>query len=313
MTSPPGRYATGKRPAQPARPHLRLSAALTGPLPAPPSAVDYSHVSTWGMLGNADVGDCVEAYMGHAVEQATAYTSIEQSVSDSATIALYSAITGYNPNDPGTDQGTLMQDAFSFWRKRGIFGGHVIAAYAAVALTDWAEIGNAVDLFGHVALGFNFPQSAMDQFNAGEPWTVVPGSPLEGGHCVMLVGYDPDWLYVVTWGRVQKMARAFWEKYTDEAWVVVTRDTITVQGANAFGGVLDLAALGAAFAALTGDPNPFLGPTPVPPAPSPVPVIDGADQRLYDSPVIRRIMDGHFVTSHSLHRVLSTWEREKGF
>lgn len=331
----------GKLPAQPARPRLLLKPAL-GPLglPAAPAAVDYYVIPSIGMLGNDGAGDCVEAGVGHVVEQDSQYaTGVEQVVSTANAISFYSVLTGYDPTQTAadgsnpTDQGTVVQDALDYWRKTGVFTdsagkAHKIAAFAAVDLTDWTEIENAVSLFGQVILGFNFPESAMDQFNAGQPWTVVKGSPLDGGHCVVLVGYDADWLYVLTWGVVQKMARAFWTKYVDEAWVVVTQDTINAEGASAYGGVVDLATLGADFAALTGDPNPFpdVPPTPVPtptpgPAPDPVPtpvpdppVVSPADAELLaflNTVQVHKWLDhsDHFGVTKAVARELRAWRK----
>lgn len=323
MTQLNRRLPTGKLPAQPARPHLRLAAGITQTLPPPPASVLYDQVPDWGMEGNDTAGDCVEAYIAHAVEQLTRYaTGTEQVIAASETIGLYSAITGYDPHDPNTDQGTNMQDALTWWRKTGVFRGHRIAAFAAVDLTDWDEIENAVDLFGHVSIGFNFPDSAMDQFNQGRPWTVVKGSPVDGGHCVMLIGYDQDWLYVVTWGQVQKMDRAFWAAYVDEAWVPITQDAINAKGAGAFGNVISLSALGAAFAELTDSANPFPGPSPEPvpapppspaPAPGPTPVIDQFDQAFHDSRSFRRLLHHPSFTDHALRHDAQVWAAGKGF
>jgi hypothetical protein len=281
------------------------------------------------MLGNDSLGDCVPAGIGHTFEQDSDYaTGTEDVVTDAETISLYSAITGYNPNDPNSDQGTLMQDAMTYWRKTGAFG-RKIAAFASVQTDDFNQVENAVNQFGQVLIGFNFPDSAMDQFNAGQPWTVVSGSPLDGGHCVVLVGYDADWLYVVTWGAVQKMDRAFWSQYVDEAWVVVTQDTINAQGANAYGGIIDLAALGDAFADLTGEANPFpdVDPTPVPvptptpvpdPTPTPVPVDptptpepSDADADLWH--VARHwAREGHYGQTKDVAHALVRWAKSKG-
>lgn len=325
----------GKKPAQLARPHLKLASGIAAPLPTPPVSVMYDRVTDWGMEGNDGAGDCVEAYIAHAVEQITSYVSgTEQVIPTDSTIGLYSAMTDYDPsqtdadgNNP-TDQGTNMQDALTYWRKTGVFNGHKIAAFAAVNLTDWDEIENAIDWFGHLAIGFNFPDSAMDQFNAGEPWTVVPDSPYDGAHCVMAIGYDADWIYVVTWGAVQKMDRKFWAANVDEAWAPITQETITAQGANAFGGILNLAALGQRFADLTSDPNPFPDPdpeptptpvpdptptpTPVPdPEPSPAPVTDPADVTFYSSRPFQRMLHHHDFADHDLRHVAREWVAEK--
>lgn len=324
----PRTLRTGKLPAQPGRPRLELRSALgPGGLPTPPTSVIYDNMPDIGMLGNDEAGDCVEAGVGHVVEQDTQYaTGAEQVVSTADTLALYTTLTGYNPNDPSTDRGTVVQDALDYWRKRGVFGGHKLTAFAAVKLSDWTEIELAVFIFGQVVIGFNFPESAMEQFNIGMPWTVEKGSPIDGGHCVVLVGYDADWLYVLTWGTVQKMSREFWTTYTDEAWVGVTDETITALGANAYAGALDLAALGANFAALTGGPNPFPAPDPNPPVPTPAPsptpapapVVDAADEELYDAKSIKRLLTTHsdFISPtqavHLRHDV-RIWTRRKGF
>jgi hypothetical protein len=328
---PTGNLRTGRLPAEPARPRLELRSALGVTLPPVPVSVEYSAIPNVGMLGNDGAGDCVEAAVGHTVEQDTVYaTGTEQVVTTEQALGLYTALTGFDPSDPNTDQGTVVQDALDYWRKTGVFGGHKLAAFAAVKVSDFSEVELAVNLFGQVIIGFNFPDSAMDQFNAGQPWTVVKGSPLDGGHCVTLIGYDADWLYVITWGQIQKMDRAFWTKYVDEAWVGITTDTINAQGASAFGGVIDLPTLGADFAALTGDPNPFPdpqpGPTPTPvpvpvpsppptPTPGPVPVIDSVDQALHDNRDVRALLRSHHTLGdeRKVRAALRLWEHDKGF
>jgi hypothetical protein len=56
-----------------------------------------------------------------------------------------------------------------------------------------------------------------------ETWSVVPGSPIEGGHCIIIVGYDDaeGVFYIVSWGQVFKATYAFIAKYIDEAWALI--------------------------------------------------------------------------------------------
>jgi hypothetical protein len=71
--------------------------------------------------------------------------------------------------------------------------------------------------FGAVGVGIQFPRSAMQQFNAGQPWDVVPGSPSDGGHYVPCVGRNSHGnLLVVTWGRLHAMTPEFFQRYNDE-------------------------------------------------------------------------------------------------
>lgn len=279
-------YRLGKLPAQPARPQLRLSAVLRERLTAPPASADWqADTIAWPMYANDQWGCCVFAEIGHAVNQATFYaTGTEVEPTDKDILKGYSAVTGFNPNagPPGnnpTDQGTNMQDAMGYWRKTGI-AGHKIVAYASLDVSNLTEIKQAIALFGSISIGFNFPDTAMDQFNAGEIWDVVKGAKIEGGHCVLAGAYDKDGVGVVTWGAETKMTWAFWQEYVDEAYVYFDKDGLKKAGLY-FTGAASFYVLGEEFAELTGDPNPVPAPQPTPvpppppaPTPSPAPAVD---------------------------------------
>jgi hypothetical protein len=227
------------------------------------------------MEGNDDWSDCVFAGNAHIVEQQTALgEGSELSVTTTQALAEYSRVTGFDPNagPPGenpTDQGALIQDGLADLRKNGL-AGCKIAAFARCSETDLTEIKLALAELGAVDLGVNLPQSAMDQFNAGQPWTVVPhDGGLLGGHCVVAFGYDADWVYVVSWGRVVPVSWQWFAKYVEEAWAVVSQAWAGKNGKDPEG--VDLVTLGAEFAELTGAPNPFPAPVPVPPPPAPTP------------------------------------------
>ena len=269
-------FCPGRLAPDPSKPRMMLAPHMQA-IVAPPAQVDwYSGITDWPMYGNDSWGDCVPAEQGHHEEAFSFYGGHRLvEVTDQDVIDAYSAITGFDPNagppgDNPTDQGTLIQDAMSYWRKTGI-GGHKIAAFAGGSVADITEVKTAIAAFGPLSLGINFPNTAMDQFNAGEPWDVARHAKVEGGHCVALVGYDAHYLYVVTWGQVQKMTQAFWNKYVEEAWAPISAEWVdSVTGLDPAG--VDLVGLGEAFAALTGDPNPFPRPSPAPgPGPSPAP------------------------------------------
>jgi hypothetical protein len=244
-------------------PRLKLGSFLTGTYPKAPATVDYlSKVTDWPMFANDVYGCCVWAMIGHTIEAVTAYGQGETvTVTEADVLKGYSDVTGFNPADPSTDQGTVIQDALGYWRKTGV-GGHKILAFAQVDIHNPDEVDAALYLFGHLQLGINFPASAMTQFNAGKPWDVVADDGgVEGGHAIDL-GFVTDEpptvvgraangnLKVVTWGRVQEMTPAFWAKYVEEAWVVISQEWISKAGVSPEG--LDVAALSEAFTAMTG-------------------------------------------------------------
>ena len=276
-------YPLGKLPAQPARPHLSLSPVLRERLAAPPASADWqSNSISWPMYANDSVGDCTCAGVGHMVNQLTFYGSgTEVMPTEKNVLGMYSAITGYTPSDPNSDKGAYCQDVLAYWRKTGL-EGHRITAYASLDVSNLTEIKQAISLFGTVYVGLNFPDTAMEQFNAGEPWDVVNGAKVEGGHCVIVGAYGGGKLGLVTWGAETQMTEAFWKKYVDEAWVVLDADGLNK--AAAYGaGASSFDALGEQFAALTGETNPIPAPQPTPtpqptpppsPTPSPTPVLD---------------------------------------
>lgn len=278
MTAPIRRAGKGGRKPNSGKPRVMLASPDLPAAYSPPATLDrYSAVlaALWGMDGNDDVGDCTIADGDHETKcaQAAAGNPVVQSTRDEV-LAIYSAITGYNPADPSTDQGAEMQDVRSYWQKTGFrLGGqvHQILLFAELALhTDLVKW--ALDQFGAVGIGVNLPNSAMDQFNAGQPWDVVPDDGgIDGGHAVALVGYDTSFWYVLTWGQVQKVTPAWFAKYVEEAWTVLTEDFVNAHsGDDPLGGTLY--ALGQQFAAVTGKVNPVAppspGPAPVPPTPT---------------------------------------------
>jgi hypothetical protein len=237
------------------------------------------------MLGNDRVGDCVFAGADHEtmIWGAEAGTSI--GFSDRTAISDYSTVTGYTPSDPNSDEGTDMEVAAKWRRKTGVIDvngkRHTVDAYlelpgvSARGANDPAlsrTIANAAYHFGGVGIGIEFPGSAMDQFDAGQPWDVVEGSDIEGGHYIPLVGRIANGNFiVVTWGKLQEVTPAFLTKYVDEAVVYVSVERLK-DGKSLEG--FDLATLEADLAALGGyTPAPVPTPTPAP-TPTPTPVTD---------------------------------------
>lgn len=264
-------FRKGRLPNDPTKPRLSLDAHLSG---AAPGAVDnFTYVASWGMLGNDLWGDCTFAGDGHVVEQQTALgLGQEKVVTTGQCLDAYSAVTGFDPNagpsgSNPTDNGATVQSAMEYLLRSGL-AGMKVSAFAELAVTNHLNIRQAIYEFGCLSIGINLPVSAMDQFNAGQPWTVVPGSPNDGGHCVIAVGYDTSWVYVISWGAVTRMSWEFWMTYVEEAWVPISKAWVSKSG-------LSLTAFGEEYAKLTGKANPFPAPvvTPpvTPPAPKPAP------------------------------------------
>jgi hypothetical protein len=225
---------------------------------------------------NDQLGDCTCAADANVVQQQTFYgQGTEVIVPDSATLLSYEKVGGYVPGDPSTDQGALIPDALAYLKATGMVG-HTIANYGSIDASQVAKIKTAIAEFGAVDFGVNLPNSAQAQFQAGldagtmPVWDYDPSADntIEGGHCILGVGYTAAGFLIFTWSAVVLVTWAWWSRYGSEAWAVVSHDWVNAATGKDPEGV-DLAVLGQEFAA-NGWPNPFPGPAPAPtPAPKP--------------------------------------------
>lgn len=237
----------GKLPAQEDSRTLKL-ANYEVFLPTPPKIFGYGGLYTnWGVLGNDDYGDCVLAGAAHETMVWTKLrggTDVKMSTQN--TLLDYSDVTGFDPNDPNSDQGTNMLDALKYRRTTGVRDAfnsrHKIAAYVALEPGNFAQAIQACFVFGAIGIGFLVPDSIWDQWDNGEYWDVEdPNSPIIGGHYVPGVGSRNSTarITIITWGRRWQMTKAFYEKYVDEAWVMLSEEQIRADGTGIHGLNLD--------------------------------------------------------------------------
>lgn len=196
----------------------------------------------WGMLGNGPqddgsvdpswaaaggAGDCAWAGPAHEEMQAAHESGRKIPPFSSLTILKqYSEYCGYNLQTGAGDMGSDVREVLKWRQKKGLKSnsGHAykIGAYYSLELGDWQSLREACYLFESVGLGFEFPESAMNQFNNGQTWSVVPGAQIDGGHYVPIVGHPWPGLWTcITWGRRQVMTWQFIQQYADELWCYI--------------------------------------------------------------------------------------------
>ncbi len=223
-------YKLGKTEATPAPTDFQLKTlSLAEPLPKPPGRFGHGYAfKDWKMFANDQYGDCVLADAGHATMLVNHLARHDVEICDENVLSDYAAITGFNPEDPATDQGTDMGDALSYRRHTGTLDAnnkrHKIGAYISIDPTDFDLIVQACYAFTVVSWGFQFPSTAWEQFDEHEPWDPVDmdSSTIEGGHDVPIVGRaSRDVMTCITWGRRQTITRRFTHEYGDEAYAIV--------------------------------------------------------------------------------------------
>lgn len=190
-------------------------------------------VSDWQMLGNDRYGCCVWSGGAHETMLWNKEAGKEIVFTPENVLSDY-ASTGFNPATGANDNGTQPRDAMKYRVSKGLIDSsgnrHKIAAYVRIKAKNLDNVYAAMYLFGAVGIGIKFPSSAMEQFNNGQPWDVVNGSPIEGGHYVPIVA-KRDNLIAVTWGKEQPMTNSFFLKYCTEVWGILSEEML-VDGCN---------------------------------------------------------------------------------
>jgi hypothetical protein len=229
----------GKLPPQFHPKTLKLEKYLIAaslPLPEERRGWEYAVPdSVWAasMLGNDQYGDCVIAMILHYIMLATAAVGTPVTFTTKQALDLYSAITGFDPSDPSTDQGTVMTSAMAYWQKTGACG-HKILGWASFDYTNLTKLRQAIDIFGAALVGTNVVQSMEDDFAAGRPWNNFTG-PSVGGHGIPLPGFGRDGQTCITWAKRQQMSPAITTSQFDEAYVVITDDFMDKAGKTPLG------------------------------------------------------------------------------
>lgn len=211
-------------------------------------AVDRTQNFPWGIMGNGPeddnslptdwsaakggAGDCTCADSVHRVMYANHLAGTVVNMTSKQAIDLYIAIAGYDPTTGANDNGADMRNVLNYCYTTGVTDAdgnvHKIGGFCALQAGDWTQMLEALEVFDVVSIGIEFPQSAMDQFNAGQPWTYVASSPIEGGHDIMIATRPGDNLVdVVTWAKLQGMTQEFYAKMCDEAFGVFLPESMT--------------------------------------------------------------------------------------
>ncbi len=188
-----------------------------GPLPKPPTSIPVPLVADWGMLGNDQYGDCGVAGLEHGfMADATDTHETETFPTDAQAVEYYLGFTD------GQDTGVVLSKYLAHVRQAGYFG-HTVSAYAPVAVHDVPTLQTAIAYYDFAYCGIAVTEAMQEDFHDGQPWTLGSLlSPVKGGHCVPLVGYDDQYLYAVTWGSVQAISYPAWHFMSEEAWAVIT-------------------------------------------------------------------------------------------
>ena len=211
-------------PENPKDLHLRRFLLPPAELPPPPEVIDNTGYvpQGFGMFCNDRFGCCVFASSAHRRLVQSGMIRQDVTITDSDVLRAYSAVTGFDPKEPSTDNGAIMVDAAN-WERRNDLCGDRVYAFARIRIDprDKELLHQATYYLGGVWFGLNLPRTAQKQ--VGQVWEVVPDmTPGDwGGHAVWSPKTSPDCREVVTWAKLQRCTHEWIGVVADEAWAIL--------------------------------------------------------------------------------------------
>jgi len=157
------------------------------------------------ILGHNDqIGDCVIVGILNYIRETFYRAGRKDSITEDLGPQLYSAITGYVPGNPLTDNGTNPEDALAYWKQNPIAGAELID-FARIDHTNSEAIKNSIVKTGGVLL---ICELSVEQQRQTE-W-VPEGQPgTWGGHCVCIVQYTGADYTAITWGMLMQVLNLY--------------------------------------------------------------------------------------------------------
>jgi hypothetical protein len=251
----PTRKMGGKPPVHDSRvPPMGARINLSALSPPPRQSNWYANQAPTGvpLLGNGHVSNCVECSVAHYLATVSRYVHPASPLipTEAEAIAMYSAVTGYDPTNPATDNGTYFlgpQGMIQYWAEHGVTVGGVlnkVTAAARVDFTNKIRLKQAIALFGFVFVGAEMRQDDLESgflFRAGS-------SPVVGNHEFLFCGYqdiaDVTFWDIMTWGGMFRATDGWLRQSVRECVVVLDR---------AFVGLHNLSSSNVAWADLAAD------------------------------------------------------------
>jgi hypothetical protein len=273
----------GRRRPVAVGPHFRLRNYLRASLPSPPTLVDYSAKAATALANiydNDTLGCCVIAGGYHVLGVETGNAGDLFTATDSQIVADYSAIGGYVPGDPSTDQGCDEPTALNYWTSHGFADGSKLLGWLSVDATNQTELMQALYLFENLYFGLELPDAWVNPMPsaAGFVWDVAGAADPNNGHCVIGCGYNTTGVQIDTWGMIGTLTWKAIAEYAVTAnggavYVLCSPDQLAKGQSVAPNGVAwtdllsDFDSMGGSVPVPTAPP----APVPTPPAPSPSP------------------------------------------
>lgn len=226
----------------PNQPNFSKVAALISP--KAPAVLNRDHINPNAkMYANDKIGDCSAAGIANLMSAIMALNGMGVHISTQDVINFYSLSTGYNPENPLTDEGGVLSEVLAVALSKGFLAGDYsyYPLWGSLDPSDRNAMGNVMNMMGAVYCGFGLAEA--DEYTVGGVWdTTTPGKQDSwswGGHCAIIWSYtglaDTDIVEIITWGSLQKATWRWVRARIFEAHALAFRQFLSPHGTNHLG------------------------------------------------------------------------------
>src|ERR1017187_4180125 len=184
----------------------------------PASSSNKDKITKLGMMCNDRLVDCTEATSAHSIQVCSANNDNQIIIPDEDIIKQYSLDSGYDPITRRNDNGCYDLDVIKRLSNDGL-DGHKIIAYSNTGTQRTDMIKASCYILGCVRLCAQLPISLQNQTDWLDPNGNLCGDnemKSWGGHSFLGIDFDSDWLYIISWGKIIRVAWGWWLAYGDE-------------------------------------------------------------------------------------------------
>jgi hypothetical protein len=270
---PASELKTGLIPNDPNRRRLHFGDYVRAGDIVAPSPTDYATGLHFLIWLNAILGCCVASTLAAILKiLSNRLMGRDFTATDAQVLAWYQTQNpGADPKHPGVhDNGMNIQVFLEYLRNRPLPNGDVIRAFMDIDYHNIPLLRKAIAIGGVIWTGVTITEANRQQWDAGKPFDYVKGSPIDGGHSLVLVGETGTAatdFRLVTWAAERNATDNYDTHQFGEAWFIVTDSMLKNRR---FVDGMDLATFAADFEAITGEPFPV----PIAPVPPVKPAVN---------------------------------------
>jgi len=181
---------------------------LAAPIPTPPARIAVSASCAGGLsqtFMNTELGCCVISHHAHFLANITSQIGKTFIYTDKQIINDYSAVGGYIPGDPFSDQGCDIGTDLSYLQSTGFPDGSKLLGSINLDPTSQLALTQSVWITNGVCFGMSMPDAWIDPApqQSGFVWDIAGEPNDSNGHCFTGFAYPTaQGIAIATWGMV---------------------------------------------------------------------------------------------------------------